>query len=100
MKHDCVKFPAGNGGNGLGGGMYVGANAVVSLHTCTMTQNSAIGGRAGNGIGGAAGTGAGGGLYIDPLASVCLDASTVANVTSNNASTSGNDIYGSYTVCP
>ena len=80
--------------------MYVGASAVVSLHNCTMTQNSAIGGKAGNGPGGADGTGEGGGLYIDPLASICLDAFTVANVTNNSASTSGNDIYGSYTICP
>jgi hypothetical protein len=46
------------------------------------------------------GLGEGGGLYIDPLASVCLDAFTVANILNNKASTSGDNIYGPHTICP
>ena len=43
--------------------------------------------------------GEGGGIYIAAGASVCLDAFTVANVTHNHA-TIGDNIYGSYTICP
>jgi hypothetical protein len=91
--------PPGNGGNGLGGGIYVGSGAAVSLHNCTVTSNSAIGGKKG-GTGAADGLGEGGGLSIDPLAPVGLDAFTVVNVLSNSASTSGNNISGSYTTLP
>jgi hypothetical protein len=79
--------------------MYVGSGATVSLHNCTVTQNSAIGGKGGT-DGGIDGLGEGGGLYLANLASVCVDAFTVANVVRNKASTSGKDIYGPYTICP
>jgi hypothetical protein len=95
--------PGGNGGNGLGGGLYV-AGATVTLTTTTVAHNTALGGNGGSGAYGAGsgnpGLGEGGGLYIDPAALVCLDAFTQANVSHNKASTSGNDIYGSYTICP
>jgi hypothetical protein len=92
----------GSGGSAQGGGMGVlpGTTSVtVSLHNCIVARNSAIAGQGGGG--GAHGVGEGGGLFIyHELASVCLDAFTVANVTGNKASTSGNNIYGSYTICP
>jgi hypothetical protein len=88
----------GNGGNAAAGGMLVLNGATVSLHNCIVTQNSAV---AGKGVaGGTDGLGEGGGLWIDSLASVCLDTLTVAKVSNNKASTSSNNIYGSYTICP
>src|SRR5262249_50203337 len=91
----------GNGGSGVGGGMCVvpgdSSGAAVDLHNCIVTGNSAIGGKAEGG--GNHGAGEGGGLYIDSFASVCLDAFTAAHVTNNKASTSGPNIYGSYTTC-
>ena len=88
----------GNGGNAAAGGMLVLNGATVSLHNCIVTQNNAV---AGKGVaGGTDGLGEGGGLWIDSLASVCLDTLTVAKVSNNKASTSSNNIYGSYTICP
>jgi hypothetical protein len=86
----CYKVPRGNGGDGFGGGMYV-AGGSVSLHNTTVDKNTAKGGS-----GTVNGVGEGGGLYLDTLATVCLDAFTAANVTHN----SPNNIYGSYTICP
>jgi hypothetical protein len=89
------------GGWGEGGGLYVGdpyLSATLDMHNCVFTGNSAIGGLAQRV--GIDGKGEGGGLFIDPLASVCLDALTLANFNRNKASTSGPDIDGSYTICP
>jgi hypothetical protein len=81
------------GGNGLGGGMYIAAGE-VSLRNCVVTNNVAKGGTAGK-LGGAAGQGVGGGLYIvSPL--VILDLYSVSHVNRNKASTSNADIYGTY----
>jgi hypothetical protein len=88
----------GSGGSGYGGGMCVVNGATVDLHNCIVTGNSAIGGKAK--AGGTAGAGVGGGLYIGSLASVSLDAFTVAHVTNNTASTSHPNIHGSYTTSP
>jgi hypothetical protein len=89
------------GGWGEGGGLFVGdpyLSATLDMHNCVFTGNSAIGGLGQRS--GLDGKGEGGGLFIDPLASVCLDALTLANFTRNKASTSGPDIYGSYAICP
>jgi hypothetical protein len=83
-----------NGGNGFGGALYAAGG------TITLRYDSAIGNAANGGAGGTAGLGQGGGLYINPLAAVYLDAFTLAHVISNIASTSNNDIYGSYTLIP
>jgi hypothetical protein len=113
----------GPGGSGYGGGLYVGPHGTVTLVHDTISSNTAQGGAGGAGgrathyyfpygflhppvvyivygAPGVAGLGEGGGLYIDTLASVCLDAFTLARVTHNSASTSYPDIFGSYTVCP
>jgi hypothetical protein len=66
-----------------------------------VTQNSAIGGQGGSGaksLKGAPGQGTGGGLYIDPLASVSLDAFTVNHTKRNKASAIDKDIHGTYTL--
>jgi hypothetical protein len=75
-----------------------------TLRDDSVTNNAASGGAGGHsGPGswvGAVGLGEGGGIYIDTAATVYLDAFTVANVIHNKASTSNNDIVGSYTVKP
>jgi hypothetical protein len=100
----------GDGGNGLGGGLYA-AGGTIDLHNVTVTGNTAAGGAGGKaGSCGAGrfrrssisspGLGEGGGLYIDAAAAVCLDAFTQSHVQKNHASTSNPDIYGTYTTCP
>jgi hypothetical protein len=42
----------------------------------------------------------GGGLWIDPTAQVCLDLATQTHLGHNHASTSSDDSFGSYTICP
>ncbi|HKB04975.1 MAG TPA: hypothetical protein VKD90_22320 [Gemmataceae bacterium] len=91
------------GGNGLGGGVYVAASA-VTIRTTTVTHNIAQGGRGGQGGGGSPnggpGQGIGGGLFIDPTGIFGMDAYTVSHVKSNHASTSDNDVRGTYAVIP
>src|SRR5262249_6824104 len=97
-----ITGPGGDGGNGLGGGLYA-AGGTITLQNVSVTTNVANGGAGGAGAKGqpkgGKGPGAGGGIYIDIGGLVGLDAFTVAHVTRNHASTSGN-IYGSYTVIP
>jgi hypothetical protein len=99
---DSVKFgpgAGGNGGSGLGGGMYV-AGGTVTLTSFSLSGNIAQGGRGGRRAhNGSPGLGKGGGLYIDPAAAVCLDAFTQAHVSQNSASTSHPNIRGSWTAC-
>jgi hypothetical protein len=96
-----------NGGNGFGGGIFndglsvapgnAGTSATLTVLASTITGDQAIGG--GAGAGGSAGQGVGGGAYLAAGGVVCLDAFTVANILGNSASTSNNDIFGSYTIC-
>jgi hypothetical protein len=87
----------GSGGYGLGGGIYASGGDITLLQT-SVTGNAAQGGTAGShhAYHGVDGLGEGGGLYVDPAATVSLDAYTVANVIHNKASTSNDDILGSY----
>jgi hypothetical protein len=85
------------GGDGLGGGIYNDAGSTLELRGSTITDNQASGGAAGNG--GTSGSGIGGGLYLAPGGSACLDAFTIAHVFGNHASTSGDEVFGAYTVC-
>jgi hypothetical protein len=109
---DCDGFAQGgggagaqagaDGGDGLGGGVYV-AGGTVTLRDTSVTGNVARGGAGGAGgkhrPNGAPGEGICGGLYIDPIASVSLDAYTESHVKSNKASTTGsNNIYGPYVI--
>jgi hypothetical protein len=91
-----VVLPGSDGGDGVGGGIYV-AGGMAEVTNSTVTGNSASGG-AGGSNGGHKGHGYGGGLYIDPAASVFLDAFSVGRAKQNKASTSDNDISGIYTV--
>jgi hypothetical protein len=94
---DSGHYPGGPGGDGLGGGLYV-AGGTASLHSSTVTGNKALGGHGGDGSA-SPGLGEGGGVFIAPSASACLDAFTQANVKKNTASTTGNNIFGSFTTC-
>jgi hypothetical protein len=90
---------AGNGGNGFGGGLYV-AGGTVALHSVTVALNVARGGAGGAGartaLEGHPGKGFGGGIYIDAAASVGLDGFTKDHVLNNTASSTKNNIAGSY----
>jgi hypothetical protein len=95
----------GNGGDGLGGGIFndgasiwsanAGTPATLSVTTSTITGNQATGGAAG--AGGGVGQGVGGGAYFVSGGAVCLDALT--SVSGNTASTSNNDLFGTFTPC-
>jgi hypothetical protein len=86
-----------NGGNGFGGGLYNDGTSSLTVTGSTITGNQATGGAAGSG--GTAGLGEGGGLYLAVGGAACLDAFTQAHVTNNHASTSDDDIFGSFTSC-
>jgi len=91
----------GAGGDAFGGGIYVGAGTLQLLGT-TITQNAATGGSGGGSVkglpDGANGSGHGGGIYIYPGSLVSLDSFTFAHAAGNSASTSDNDIFGSFTL--
>jgi hypothetical protein len=89
---------SGAGGNGFGGALDV-SGGTVKLTLTTPFANNAVGGLGGTGNG-IAGLGEGGGLYIDPAATVSLDAFTLANILNNTASTSDPNIHGSYSLLP
>jgi hypothetical protein len=79
-----------NGGNGLGGGVYVGTGASVSVIRSTISHNRADGGDGDDG--GKDGLGIGGGVYN--LGTFTFDVATV--IAHNKASTSNNDTFGVY----
>jgi len=93
----------GDGGDALGGGVYI-AGGSASLLITSITHNTAQGGTAGKGGGSAhngnPGHAWGGGLFIDPSAAVSLDDYTAAHTKANKASTSNNNIFGNYDVIP
>ncbi len=80
------------GGNGSGGGMFVGAAGSATLDQFDVALNLALGGLAGSG--GTSGDGIGGGLYVTTGGVVTLKKATVAL---NFASTSNSNIYGTVT---
>jgi hypothetical protein len=85
-----------DGGDAFGGGVYVGGGTATISGT-SLTSNTAQGGDGGKG-GGRKGRGVGGGLFISADAPVSLDAFTVDHVKRNRASSSDNNIAGSYVV--
>jgi hypothetical protein len=97
----------GNGGNGFGGGLYndglypgpgFSGPATLTVRGSTISGNQATGGA--GGTGGSAGQGVGGGAYFAAGGTVCLDPFTVAHLLGNTASTSNNDVFGAFTICP
>jgi hypothetical protein len=89
----------GSGGNGFGGALDVSAG-IVSLASDSITNNNAVGGLSigGSLVGGQVGLGSGGGIYSVPT--FYVDASTLAIVVNNTASsgTAYDDIVGAYMV--
>jgi hypothetical protein len=88
--------PGGNGGTGFGGSVYNDGQSTLTIAGSTLTTNDAIGGAAG--AGGSAGQGIGGGAYFASGGVVCLDVLT--SLFANAASTSNDDLFGSFTPCP
>jgi hypothetical protein len=86
----------GNGGNGFGGGLYNDGQSTLTVTGSTITANGATGGAAGSG--GSAGQGIGGGAYFASAGTVCLDVLT--SIFANTASTSDDDVFGVFTICP
>ena len=85
----------GNGGNGLGGGIFNGGSIPIgaptlTLHGSIVALNRAEGGAAGSG--GTAGLGVGGGLYLAPGGIATADPWTF--IFWNDASTSDDDVFG------
>jgi hypothetical protein len=88
----------GIGGNGFGGGLYNDGQSTLTALGSAITSNAATAGAAG--VGGSTGLGEGGGAYFAPGGTGCLDVFTGLNLFGNTASTSDNNIHGSYTLCP
>jgi hypothetical protein len=76
------------GGNGFGGGAYIANGSTATFTDTLITPNFALAGSAG-------GLGIGGGLYFDP-SSGTVTLSGKSKVVGNMATTSNNDIYGTY----
>jgi hypothetical protein len=90
-----------NGGNGFGGAIDVRARegqSSLTLLDSAITDNRATGGAAG--AGGSAGLGIGGGTYFEAGSIVCLDAASLDAIFGNLASTSDDDVFGDFTICP
>jgi len=88
----------GAGADGIGGGI---ANTLISsltIKNCTVTHNQALGGA--GGTGGTAGSGIGGGFYLTADGTACRDSFTSTNTFGNFASTTFNDVFGIFTICP
>jgi hypothetical protein len=81
---------AGNGGNGLGGGVFADKTAVLTLTGSTVTGNGATGGSGAAGF--SKGKGQGGGVYITAGGDACIDLATI--IIGNHASTSNDDVFG------
>src|SRR5262249_54177585 len=80
------------GGDGQGGGLYLGANATTTIQDSLVTGNGAAAT--------AGGRGEGGGIYVDPLAAACADLLTKMHLHGNHATTSGDDLFGLLADCP
>jgi hypothetical protein len=91
-RHKPFVYSAGAGGNGFGGGLDV-AGGSVSVYTTGITSNTSAGG-----TGVTKGQGVGGGIDVDAAAWLGLDSYTVSLVKKDRASSSDNDIGGSYVV--
>jgi hypothetical protein len=89
------KVPAGDGGDGRGGGLFAAGGSTV-LADCTVTGNRTVGGSGGNsgyrgGGAGKGGKGLGGGIYVGPGIAADWDADT--NISGNTASTRGSQVF-------
>ena len=83
------------GGDGLGGGIFVGSGTAM-LQGVLVSGNQAQGGV--DSQGNTTGNGLGGGVYVDPSASATMDMQTL--IAGNQASKSDNDVWGTITIGP
>jgi hypothetical protein len=83
------------GGEGLGGGIFVGSGT-ATLNGVLVIGDQAQGGAKGQGT--TTGQGLGGGVYVDPSASATADMQTL--IAGNRASTSNDDVWGTITIGP
>jgi hypothetical protein len=83
------------GGDGLGGGIFVGSGTGV-LQGVVATGNQAMGGVDSHGQ--PTGNGLGGGVYIDPTVTATADTETL--IAGNQASKDKNDVWGTITIVP
>jgi hypothetical protein len=86
----------GDSGTGMGGGVYKDAGSAMTVTHSSIIFNLAVGGK-GQGAG-RDGQGIGGGVYFADGGMVCLDSYTVKHIVKNHASTSDDNIFGSYTI--
>ena len=93
---------AGNGGDGgdaQGGAIFASPSAFVALSSCSITANQADGGWFGfagsGGENGTDGTGIGGGVYLSAAGST----SSKTTIFGNSASTSNDNVYGTFSCC-
>jgi hypothetical protein len=84
----------GTGGSGQGGGCYVPGSTTATIDNSKIVLDAAVGGAAG--AGGSSGQGTGGGLFIGDGAAVTL--SSPSEVVYDYASSSDDDIFGTYTI--
>jgi hypothetical protein len=85
------------GGDGLGGGIFVGpGSGTATLKGVQVSGNLVQGGAKGQGT--TTGPGLGGGVYVDPGASVTADRQT--RIVGNRASTSNDDVWGTISIVP
>jgi hypothetical protein len=83
----------GGGGNAEGGGFFADQYSQFTLVNGSITGNQADGGAGGIGVlDGTDGTGIGGGVYLSTSGSV----KTGTKIVGNSASTSDDDVYGSF----
>jgi hypothetical protein len=83
------------GGDGLGGGIFVGSGTVM-LEAVLVNGNQSQGGA--DSQQNTTGNGLGGGVYVDPSATVTADMETV--IAGNQATKSNNDIWGTISIVP
>jgi hypothetical protein len=87
----------GNGGSGMGAGIFIDNNGSLTLANCTVTANAALGGAGGNpkwnGIIGIDGAGSGGGVFNHSGTVGLLN--TI--ISGNTAPDNGSDLNGAFT---
>jgi hypothetical protein len=91
-RYNRIVYSDGAGGNAFGGGLGVTGGS-VTVHTTSITGNSAAGG-----TGATKGQGLGGGIYVDAAASLGLDSYTLGYLKKKHAASGDNQIAGSYVV--
>ena len=86
--------PSGNGGDGLGGGIFNGGTSANGTPSLTLNRSAIIFNcaRGGVGEGGSAGLGQGGGIYLTAGGVAMADPWTL--IFANDASTSDDDVFG------